>query len=73
MTAETITPAITRKEEIDQLEAAWERRAQGMGWRKGTATYSKAKLEFFMGADVALKLHGSSVGDMRLMLISIGQ
>ena len=43
------------------------------GWKKGTKTYAKHQLEFFIGADAGAQALGFESNTLFLMLLSVGR
>lgn len=61
-------------EHYNALVDAWERRVEGQGLKKGTKTYQRACLEFFMGAHALANVQGEGSGiELVLVLLAIGR
>ena len=63
---------ITRQE-IETLVRSWKNRAQAQGYKKGTKTYAKLEVEFFVGAIATLLALGRSHSPVWELLIQSGR
>jgi hypothetical protein len=63
---------ITRQQ-IDTLVQSWKNRAQAQGYKKGTKTYAKLEVEFFVGAIATLLALGRSHPPVWELLIQSGR
>jgi len=63
---------ITRQE-IETLVRSWKNRAQAQGYKKGTKTYAKLEVEFFVGAIATLLALGRSHPPVWELLIQSGR
>jgi hypothetical protein len=63
---------ITRQE-INALIQSWKNRAQAQGYKKGTKTYAKLEVEFFVGAIATLLALGRSHPPIWELLIQSGR
>lgn len=66
-TGDSLTAAAAKRLVIIRM---WKTRADGRGYKQGSATRAKAALEFFMGARAACP---EAIPEMMLVMISIGR
>jgi hypothetical protein len=64
---------VITRQEIEALVQSWKNRAQAQGYKKGTKTYSKLEVEFFVGAIATLLALGSSHPPIWEILIMSGR